>query len=49
MAISIANICSVVDSDIFIIGGSVAINIPEIIVSIKEKTMSKVHNPKTLK
>lgn len=49
MAKGIANICAVVDPDIFIIGGSVAIHNPEIINVIKEKTMCKIHNPQTLK
>lgn len=49
MAKGIANICSVVDPDIFIIGGSVAIHNPKVISIIKEKTMTKVHNPQTLK
>lgn len=49
MAKGIANICAVVDPDIFIIGGSVAIHNPKIIGVIKEKAMSKVFYPQTLK
>ncbi|OOM80085.1 ROK family protein [Clostridium sp. BL-8] len=49
IAKGIANICAVVDPDIFIIGGSVVIHNPQIISNIKEKTMPKVHNPQTLK
>lgn len=49
MAKGIANICAVIDPDIFIIGGSVAVHNPKIIGIIKEKTMPKVHNPQTLK
>lgn len=49
MAKGIANICAIVDPDIFVIGGSVAIHNPKIIDIIKEKTMSKVFYPETLK
>ncbi|WP_459478105.1 ROK family protein [Clostridium saccharoperbutylacetonicum] len=49
MAKGIANISAVVDPDIFVIGGSVAIHNPKIIDLIKEKTMSKVFYPENLK